>query len=76
MWQMFMTTSISRIVSSRGLRISFNFEKKLDVEYVESLFSDRISQSGFDSFDEWAEKSQTTSLIFIRRDTILYEKYF
>jgi CubicO group peptidase (beta-lactamase class C family) len=60
----------------KGAKNTFNFEKKLDVEYVESLFSDRISQSGFDSFDEWAEKSQTTSLIFIRRDTILYEKYF
>ena len=45
-------------------------------EYVESLFAKRVSRSGFDSFDEWADKSQTTALIFIRRDTILYEKYF
>ncbi len=64
----------NRIV--KGAKNTFKFEKKLDEEYVESLFSDRISRSGFDSFDEWAEKSQTTALIFIRKDTILYEKYF
>jgi len=64
----------NRIV--KGVKNTFKFEKKLDEEYVESLFSDRISRSGFDSFDEWAEKSQTTALIFIRKDTILYEKYF
>lgn len=45
-------------------------------EYVESLFADRLANSGFSSFDEWAEKSQTTALIFIQRDTILYERYF
>jgi CubicO group peptidase (beta-lactamase class C family) len=55
---------------------TFKFEKKLDETYVESLFSDRVLQSNFKSFDEWAEKSKTTALIFIRRDTILYEKYF
>ena len=35
-----------------------------------------IQRSGFKTFDEWAEKSQTTALIFIRKDTVLYEKYF
>lgn len=54
----------------------FEFAMKLDEVYVESLFSDRVERSGFKTFDEWAEKSQTTALIFIRRDTILYEKYF
>src|SRR6056297_1827842 len=48
----------------------------LDEDYVESLFQDRVKRSGFNSFDEWAEKSQTTALIFIRKDTVLYEKYF
>ncbi|RMD85498.1 MAG: tetratricopeptide repeat protein [Calditrichaeota bacterium] len=33
-------------------------------------------QSGLNDFDEWVEKSKTTALIFIRRDTIIYEKYF
>ncbi|MCF8371360.1 MAG: beta-lactamase family protein [Bacteroidales bacterium] len=55
---------------------TFQFAEKLDESYVESLFSDRVAQSGFGSFDEWAGKSQSTALIFIRRDTILYEKYF
>ena len=60
----------------KGSSDTFHFAKKLDEDYVESLFSDRVRSSGFKSFDEWAEKSQTTALIFIRRDTILYEKYF
>ena len=55
---------------------TFHFKKKLDVTYVESLFYDRVLQSGFSNLDEWAEKSKTTALILIRRDTILYEKYF
>ncbi len=54
----------------------FNFAENHDEAYVESLFDDRVAQSGFSSFDEWAEKSQTTALIFIKNDTILYEKYF
>ena len=59
-----------------GSQDTFHFAKKLDDEYVESLFQDRVNNSGFKTFDEWAKKSQTTALIFIRRDTILYEKYF
>ena len=59
-----------------GSQDTFHFAKKLDEEYVESLFHDRVKNSGCKTFDEWAEKSQTTALIFIRRDTILYEKYF
>jgi hypothetical protein len=55
---------------------TFSFKKKLNEEYVESLFSDKVMQSACDSFEDWAEKSKTTALIFIRRDTILYEKYF
>lgn len=54
----------------------FQFVKQLDEDFVESLFQDRVERSGFGSFDEWAEKSQTTALIFIWRDTILYERYF
>jgi len=54
----------------------YYFQKKLDEDYVESLFVDQINKSGCNSFDEWSEKSKTTALIFIRQDTILYEKYF
>jgi CubicO group peptidase (beta-lactamase class C family) len=54
----------------------FEFIKNQDGKYVEDLFQERELRSGFNSFDEWAEKSQTTALIFIRKDTILYEKYF
>ena len=60
----------------KGSEDTFQFAKKPDEDYVESLFQDRIERSGFSSFNEWAEKSQTTALIFIRKDTILYEKYF
>jgi CubicO group peptidase (beta-lactamase class C family) len=54
----------------------YYFQKKLEEEYVESLFVDQINNSGCNNFDEWVEKSKTTALIFIRHDTILYEKYF
>ena len=60
----------------KGAKNFDSFEEKYEETYVESLFDDRVRQSGFTSFDEWAEKSQTTALIFIRKDTILYEKYF
>lgn len=60
----------------KGAKSFYSFKKKNEETYIESLFNDRVSQSGFTSFDEWAEKSQTTALIFIRKDTILYEKYF
>lgn len=55
---------------------TFEFAENHQDEYVESLFNDLVKKSGFSSFDEWAEKSQTTALLFIRKDTILYEKYF
>lgn len=60
----------------KGADSTFQFPKNLQQEYVENLFQERVLQSGFNSFDEWAEKSQTTALIFIRKDTILYEAYF
>ena len=60
----------------KGSENSFNFEEKLEEAYIESVFDDRVLKSGFNSFDKWAEQSQTTALIFIRRDTIVYEKYF
>jgi CubicO group peptidase (beta-lactamase class C family) len=55
---------------------AFMFKRKLNERYVESLFHDKVISTGNESLDEWAEKSKTTALIFIQRDTILYEKYF
>lgn len=55
---------------------TFLFKKNLNAGYVESLFHDKVISTGNKSFDEWAEKSKTTALIYIQRDTILYEKYF
>jgi len=59
-----------------GAENAFQFAESQNKEYVEALFSERVAQSGFKTFDEWAEKSQTTALIFIRKDTVLYEAYF
>lgn len=59
-----------------GADSTFHFINNTDEKYVESLFMDKVKSSGFKTFEEWAEKSQTTALIFIRKDTILYEKYF
>jgi hypothetical protein len=60
----------------KGADSTWEFFQSPDIEYVENLFHDRVLRSGFNTFDEWAEKSQTTALIFIRKDTILYEEYF
>ncbi|QIA09308.1 serine hydrolase domain-containing protein [Draconibacterium halophilum] len=60
----------------KGSDDTFRFTKSLDENYVETLFQGRVEQSGFNSFNEWAEKSQTTALLFIRKDTLIYEKYF
>jgi CubicO group peptidase (beta-lactamase class C family) len=60
----------------KGSESTNHFAKNIDEEYVESLFHDRVIQSGCTNFEDWAIKSKTTSLIFIRRDTIIYEKYF
>jgi len=54
----------------------YRFVANPDKAYVENLFQERVLRSGFKTFDEWAEKSQTTALIFIRKDTVLYEQYF
>ncbi|MCC5946358.1 MAG: serine hydrolase, partial [Bernardetiaceae bacterium] len=45
-------------------------------KYVESLFEELVTKTGFNSFEAWAIESQTTALIVIEKDTIIYEKYF
>lgn len=55
---------------------AFSFPVSIDEPLVESLFHEKVEAYGFASLNEWAEKSQTTALIVIRRDTLLYEKYF
>lgn len=60
----------------KGAKNAFQFNENHDKKYVEDLFQERVSRSGFQTFEEWAEKSQTTALIFILKDTILYERYF
>jgi len=60
----------------KGADDFYSFEEQQNASYIESLFDYRVAQSGFSSFDEWAKQSQTTALIVIRRDTILYENYF
>jgi CubicO group peptidase (beta-lactamase class C family) len=60
----------------RSADSTFSFIPVIDEAYVESLFREKVEAYGFSSLDEWAEKSFTTALIVIRRDTLLYEKYF
>lgn len=55
---------------------AFSFTVSIDEPLVESMFHEKVEAYGFTSLNEWAEKSQTTALIVIRRDTLLYEKYF
>ncbi|HEY9115980.1 MAG TPA: hypothetical protein VIN10_14890, partial [Bacteroidales bacterium] len=47
----------------KGADSTWEFFKSPDKVYVENLFHDRVMFSGFNTFDEWAEKSQTTALI-------------
>ncbi|MDD4087081.1 MAG: serine hydrolase [Bacteroidales bacterium] len=60
----------------KGSASTFEFIKSPDSAFVEALFKDRVAGSGFKTFEEWVKNSQTTALIFIRRDSILYERYF
>ena len=60
----------------KGAKSTNTFISKPKEKYVESLFEELVTKTGFNSFEEWAIKSQTTSLIVIKKDTIIYEKYF
>jgi CubicO group peptidase (beta-lactamase class C family) len=59
-----------------GSESAYQFIQEHDEALVESLFHEELMITGFDSLDEWAEASKTTSMIVIHKDTILYEKYF
>ncbi len=60
----------------RGAKSTNEFISQPKEKYVESLFDNLVTKTGFNSFEEWAIESQTTALIVIQRDTIIYEKYF
>lgn len=60
----------------RGAESANRFISQPKEEYIESLFDDLVTKTGFNGFEEWAIESQTTALIVIQRDTIIYEKYF
>ena len=54
----------------------FQFEKKTDEAYIESLFNYKFRILGVTNFEEYIKKTKTTALIIIENDTIIYEKYF
>ena len=60
----------------KGAKITNTFISQPKEKYVESLFEELITKNGFNSFEKWAIESQTTALIVIKKDTIIYEKYF
>ena len=60
----------------KGAKSTNTFISQPKEKYVESLFEELVIRTGFNSFEEWAIESQTTSLIVIKKDTIIYEKYF
>lgn len=59
-----------------GAKSTNTFASQPKEQYVESLFDGLVAHTGFNSFKEWADESQTTALIVIQRDTVIYEKYF
>ena len=60
----------------KGAKSTNTFISQPKEKYVESLFEELVTRTGFNSFEEWAIESQTTALIVIKKDTIIYEKYF
>lgn len=50
--------------------------QKIRENYVESLFEDKVMSGQYADFNDWVIKSQTSALIFIQHDTVIYEKYF
>jgi len=60
----------------QGAKSTNTFISQPKEKYVESLFGELVTKTGFNNFEEWAIESQTTALIVIKRDTIIYEKYF
>ncbi|TPN82797.1 serine hydrolase domain-containing protein [Aquimarina algicola] len=60
----------------KGAKHTNTFISNPKEKYIESLFEELVTKTGFNSFEEWAIKSQTTALIVIKKDTIIYEKYF
>ena len=60
----------------QGAKSANTFITQPKEKYVESLFKELVTKTGFNSFEEWAIESQTTALIVIQKDTIIYEKYF
>lgn len=60
----------------QGAEHTNTFISKPKEKYIESLFEELVTKTGFNSFKDWAIESQTTALIVIKKDTIIYEKYF
>ena len=60
----------------REAKSTHKFISQPKEKYVESLFEELVTKTGFKSFEEWAIGSETTALIVIQKDTIIYEKYF
>ena len=60
----------------QGAKSTNTFISQPKEKYIESLFGELVTKTGFNSFEEWAIESQTTALIVIKKDTIIYEKYF
>ena len=53
----------------QGTKITNTFISQPKEKYVESLFEELVTKTGFNSFKEWAIESQTTALIVIKRET-------
>ncbi|GMN08383.1 hypothetical protein MTsPCn9_10020 [Croceitalea sp. MTPC9] len=60
----------------KGAKHANTFISNPKEKYIESLFEELVTKTGFNSFKDWATGSQTTALIVIKRDTVIYEKYF
>ena len=62
--------------SIQGAEQTNTFISKPKEKYIESLFEEIVTKNGFNNFKDWAIESQTTALIVIKKDTVIYEKYF
>lgn len=61
---------------SKGNENVLKLKKKPDSAFVDSIFVNRILQSGLDNLNKWAEKAKIITRVFARKDSVPCEKHY
>lgn len=62
--------------NSKGNENTLKLKKEPHSALIESVFVNRLLQSGLDIFNKWAERAKITAHVFVGIDSVSYEKYF